>query len=80
MKSQRHVLMHFTAMSTVVSLTYDFSDIPTTRFQMIKAGGNGLPYLCAYFRLDIRLDDDNTLEFKITFDGQELGSATATYE
>lgn len=80
MKSHRHVLIYFTVMRTVVSLTYDFSNIPTTRFQTIKAGGNGLPYLCAYFRLDIRLDNDNALEFKMTFDNQELCSVTAEYE
>ena len=65
-------------MRTVASLKYDFTDIPTKKFKTIKAGARGLPYLCAYFRLEIRLG--NNLEFKIFFDAQEMGTVTAKYE
>lgn len=64
-------------MRTVASLKYDFSDIPTKKFKTIKAGARGLPYLCACFRLEICLEND--LEFKIFFDGQEMGTVTAIY-
>ena len=65
-------------MRTVASLRYDFSDIPTKKFKTVKAGARGLPYFCAYFRLEIRLE--TALDFKMFFDGQERGTITVAYD
>jgi len=59
---------------SVASLKYDFSAIPQSRFQAFPAGGNGQPYLCAYFKLEICLE--NNLEFWMSFDGQKKEAVT----
>ncbi len=62
---------------SIISLRYDLSEVPPTRFRTFPAGGNAQPYLRADFKLEIRLGE--RLEFWMTFDGQTMGSVEATY-
>jgi hypothetical protein len=56
----------------VIELVYDLGPIPQNRFQIVRAGARGQPYLCAHLKLEIRLE--GRLEFKVIFDNKELGS------
>jgi hypothetical protein len=62
----------------VIELVYDLSDIPQNRFQAVRAGARGQPYLCAHLRLEIRLD--TRIEYKVIFDERQLQNVVANYE
>ena len=62
----------------VIALVYDLSLIPQNRFQIVRAGARGQPYLCAHLKLEIRLETH--LEFKIMFGEEELGNVVANYD
>ena len=62
----------------VIELVYDLSPIPQNKFQIIRAGSRGQPYLCAHLKLEIRLETH--LEFKILFGEEELGNVVANYD
>jgi hypothetical protein len=62
----------------VIELVYDLSPIPHNRFQAVRAGSRGQPYLCAHLKLEIRLE--TRLEFKIMFGEEELGNVVANYD
>ena len=56
---------------------YDLSEVPQNRFVAAPAGGNGQPYLCAHFKLEICLE--TSIEFSMTFDGRKMGHVEVTY-
>jgi hypothetical protein len=62
----------------VIELVYDLGDIPQNRFQAVRAGARGQPYLCAHLRLEIRLD--TRIEYKVIFDERQLQNVVANYE
>lgn len=62
----------------VIELVYDLSNINQNRFQVARAGARGQPYLCAHLKLEIRLETH--LEFKVIFEGRELGNVVANYD
>jgi hypothetical protein len=62
----------------VIELVYDLSDILQNRFQAVRAGARGQPYLCAHLRLEIRLD--TRIEYKVIFDERQLQNVVANYE
>jgi hypothetical protein len=62
----------------VIELVYDLSKIPQNKFQTVRAGSRGQPYLCAHLRLEIRLDA--RLEYKVIFDERELRNVFANYD
>jgi hypothetical protein len=61
---------------SIISLRYDLSDIAQNDF--VQAGGHGQPYLCAHFKLHIKLE--TMIEFWMTFGGQTMGSVEVEYE
>lgn len=64
-------------MSTIL-LRYDLSDIAQNRFIPVRAGGRGLPYLCAHFKLHIKLE--SMIEFWMTFGEEKMGAVEVEYE
>jgi len=66
------------ARMSTFAVRYDLSEVPQNKFVMSPAGGKGQPYLCAYFKLEIRLE--TRLEFSMTFDGHKMGTVEVDYE
>ena len=61
----------------ILELRYDLSNIPEAKFRAIPAGGNGLPYFCAYLKIEFHLE--GSLNVRITHNGEELAAVTAEY-
>jgi hypothetical protein len=71
-----HILSSIDRMEAI-ELVYDLSGFPQNRFEIVRAGSRGQPYLCAHLKLEIRLETH--LEFKVMFDNNELGNVVANY-
>ena len=74
---QMHHANHFQLGAFMVcNLTADLNSVPVTQFRLCRTGRRD-PYYIGDFKIEIQLH--TLLDFKVTFDGQEMGSVECDY-